>query len=113
MSGYTGIRPDTQERIAVIYYARRAFLFTGTSNTDPLSKAILESIKSFRPIARNEGIFADPVKIAWIQANQNLTYAELAKESRIPEYPEDTLRLMNADYPNGQPVAGEWIKIAN
>ncbi len=113
LSGYTGIRPDTQERIAVIYYARRAFLFTGTSNTDPLSKAILESIKSFRPIARNEGIFADPVKIAWIQANQNLTYAELAKESRIPEYPEDTLRLMNADYPNGQPVAGEWIKIAN
>ena len=45
--------------------------------------------------------------------SQGVTYAELAKESRIPEYPEDTLRLMNADYPSGEPVAGEWIKIAN
>jgi predicted Zn-dependent protease len=113
LKGYTGIRPDTGERIAVVYYGRRAFVFTGEAETDPLRSAILDSIKSFRPIARNEGAFADPVKIAWIQADGRTTYADLAKVSRLPEFPEETLRLMNGDYPTGEPQAGEWIKIAN
>jgi predicted Zn-dependent protease len=113
LSGYTGIRPDNGERIAVMFYGRRAFVFTGAASTDPLHNAILDSIKSFRPIARNEGVFADPVKIAWIQADGRMTYADLAKESRLPEFPEETLRLMNGDYPTGEPQAGEWIKIAD
>jgi predicted Zn-dependent protease len=113
LSGYTGIRPDTGERIAVVYYGRRAFVFTGEASTDPLRNAILDSIKSFRPIARNEGQFADPIKISWIQADGRMTYADLAKGSRLPEFPEETLRLMNGDYPTGEPKAGEWIKIAD
>ncbi len=113
LAGYTGIRPDNDERIAVVYYGRRAFVFTGAASTDPLRTAILDSIKSFRPIARNEGVFADPVKIAWIQADGHTTYADLAKVSRLPEFPEENLRLMNGDYPTGEPQAGEWIKIAN
>jgi predicted Zn-dependent protease len=88
-------------------------VFTGEASTDPLRNAILDSIKSFRPIARNEGQFADPIKISWIQADGRMTYADLAKGSRLPEFPEETLRLMNGDYPTGEPKAGEWIKIAD
>ncbi len=113
LTGFTGIRPDTGERIAVVYYGRRAFVFTGTATTDPLRTAILDSIRSFRPIARNENAFADPVKVAWIQADGRVTYADLAKGSRLPEFPEETLRLMNGDYPIGEPKAGEWIKVAD
>ncbi|MES2626719.1 MAG: M48 family metalloprotease [Pseudomonadota bacterium] len=112
LAGYTGIHPDTGDRVAVVYYGRRAFVFTGAADTEPMKLAILESIKSFRPIARNEGVFADPIKIAWIQADGRVTYADLAKESRLPEFPEETLRLMNGDYPVGEPKAGTWIKIA-
>lgn len=113
LPGFTGIRPDTGERIAVLYYGPRAFVLTGKGADDSFDNAMLASIKSFRPIARNEGIFANPVTISWIQADANTTYASLARQSRLPNFPEDTLRLMNGDYPAGEPQAGEWIKIAN
>lgn len=113
LDGYTGINPATKERVAVIYYGRRAFVFTGTASEQGSQNAILDSIKSFRPIARNEGIFADPLEITWIQAQAGMTYEALGKQSRLPQFPADTLRLMNGDYPGGQPTPGEWIKIAN
>ena len=113
LPGYTGLQPDTGERIAVIYYAQRAFVFTASSQNEELNNALLESIKSFRPIARNEGVFANPVTITWIQADGRTKYADLARQSRIPEFPEETLRLMNGTYPAGEPKAGDWIKIAN
>lgn len=113
LPGFTGIRPDTGERIAVLYYGQRAFILTGASTDSSFDTAMLESIKSFRPIQRNEGTFANPVTVEWIQADGNLTYASLARQSRIPQFPEETLRLMNGDYPSGEPQAGEWIKIAD
>lgn len=113
LPGYTGIRPDTGERVAVLYYGPRAFVLTGRSDDESLDSALLASIKSFRPIARNEGAFANPITIQWIQADGRMTYADLARQSRIPQYAEETLRLMNGDYPSGEPPAGKWIKIAN
>lgn len=113
LPGFTGIRPDTGERIAVLYYGPRAFVLTGKAEDDATDNALLASIKSFRPIARNEGVFANPVTVEWIQADGSTTYASLARQSRISQNPEETLRLMNGDYPSGEPQAGEWIKIAN
>ncbi len=113
LPGFTGIRPDTGDRIAVLYYGQRAFILTGITEEEALDTAMLASIKSFRPIARNEGVFANPVTVDWIQADGSTTYADLARSSRIPQFPEETLRLMNGDYPAGEPKAGEWIKIAN
>jgi predicted Zn-dependent protease len=113
LPGFTGIRPDTGERIAVLYYGPRAFVLTGKGIDDASNNALLASIRSFRPIARNEGVFANPITVEWIQADGNTSYATLARQSRLPQYPEETLRLMNGDYPSGEPRAGEWIKIAN
>jgi predicted Zn-dependent protease len=113
LPGFTGIRPDTGERIAVLYYGQRAFILTGSGDDDSFDNAMLESIRSFRPIQRNEGVYANPVTIEWIQADGRMTYASLARQSRIAQFPEETLRLMNGDYPSGEPQAGEWIKIAN
>jgi len=113
LPGHTGIRPDTGERVAVLYYGQRAFLLTAKSEDAELDSALLESIRSFRPIARNEGVFANPISINWIQADGRIDYAALGRNSRIPQFPEETLRLMNGQYPSGQPQAGQWIKIAN
>ena len=113
LQGFTGINPANGERVAVVYYASRAFVFTGNANEEKLQSALLDSIKTFRPIARNEGIFANPIQITWIQADGRTTYADLARRSRIPQFPEETLRLMNGDYPSGEPAAGKWIKITN
>ncbi len=111
LDGYTGVNPATGEQLAVILYDQRAFILTARGSTEQVKTALLASIKSFRPIARNEGNFADPMKISWIQADGRLNYADLARQSRLPEFPEATLRLMNGDYPAGGPAAGKWVKL--
>jgi predicted Zn-dependent protease len=113
LPGFTGINPQNGDRVAVVYYASRAFVFTGHTNDEKGDGDLLGTIKSFRPIARNESIFANPIQITWIQADGRTSYAELARRSRIPSYAEETLRLMNGDYPSGEPGAGEWVKITN
>jgi predicted Zn-dependent protease len=111
--GYTGINPASQERVAVLYLGPRAFILTGKSGEGYSDESLMESVSSFRPIARNEVLFANPVQITYIQANGAITYADLARQTRLPENQEDMLRLLNGDYPFGEPEAGEWIKIAN
>ena len=113
LAGFTGINPATSERIAVLYYGPRAFIITGRASEDYSDETMMESIRSFRPIARNETLFANPVQITYIQANGSVTYADLARQSRLPEHQEDMLRLLNGDYPFGEPDAGDWVKIAN
>jgi predicted Zn-dependent protease len=113
LPGFVGVNPSNGERVGVIYYASRAFVFTGHLNDEQLDSAVLNTIKSFRPIARNEGIFANPIQISWVQSDGRTSYADLARRSRIPQFPEETLRLLNGDYPSGEPAAGEWIKITN
>jgi predicted Zn-dependent protease len=113
LRGYTGIHPESGERKAVIYLNQRAFIFTAQGSDEKLDAALLESIKSFRAIARNEGVFANPLEIVWVQSDGRQTYAQLARMTRIPDFAEETLRLMNGDYPAGEPKAGEWIKVTN
>jgi len=43
----------------------------------------------------------------------DVTYAQLATQTRLTEHQEDMLRLLNGDYPFGEPKAGDWIKIPN
>ncbi len=111
LDGYTGINAVNGERVAVLYYANRAYIITASGHTDAAHAAMLDSIKSFRPIAPKEIAIADPMKINWVQADGRSTYADLARQSRLPESAEATLRLMNGDYPAGQPKAGQWIKL--
>jgi len=113
LSGFTGINPETGERLAVVYYGQRAFIMTARAGEGYTDEQLMESIRSFRPIQRNERLFANPVQVAYIQADGRIKYADLARQSRLTENQEDMLRLLNGDYPFGEPEAGEWIKIAN
>ncbi len=40
-----------------------------------------------------------------------MTYKELARTSEIRSYAEETLRLINGDYPFGEPRPGNPTKI--
>lgn len=114
LQGYTGINPVDNTRIAVVYYGPRAFIMTGTEASGNLSdendNLLLDSIRSFRPIAANERNIADPISIEYIRSDGK-TYAQLAAENPFDPNAEDLLRLYNGDYPRGEPTAGEWIKI--
>ena len=113
LSGFTGINPGSGERVAVLYYGPRAFILTGSAGEGSSDDQILESIRSFRPIQRNETLFANPVSLSYIQADGRIKYADLATQTRLPEHQEEMLRLLNGDYPFGEPKAGQWVKIAN
>lgn len=114
LQGYSGINPADNTRVAVIYYGPRAFILRGSQTDGALSDdndaVLLETIRSFRPIAPNERSFANPNSIQYVRSDGK-TYAQLAAENPFDENAEDLLRLYNGDYPRGEPVAGEWIKI--
>ncbi|MHA0796818.1 M48 family metalloprotease [Gilvimarinus sp. F26214L] len=117
--GHTGLRrPEGEghpERIAVLYQGNRVYIFTGTVNkADPendYDALFLESIRSFQPIRVAPANNQQPKKIHYVRANENTTFAALARLSGIRPYAEEELRLLNNYYPSGEPDPGEWIKI--
>ena len=117
--GHTGIAPSAEtgrmERIAVIYLGPRAFIFRGDiqnlSAPDEVDDALLASIRTFRAIQRGEAFSGTELKIKYVQASEFFDFAVVAQQSKIANYPEETLRLLNGYYPTGTPKAGEWIKL--
>jgi predicted Zn-dependent protease len=46
-----------------------------------------------------------------VQASEYFDFSVISQQSRISNYPEETLRLLNNYYPRGNPEAGEWVKL--
>ena len=120
LQGYTGTRtnPETgrQERLAVVYVGLRAFLFRGEihdpERIDELDRYLLASIRTFRLTQPRErqGASGD-LTVQFVQAGENFNWSSLARQSRIAQYPEEILRLINGYYPIGDPEPGDWVKI--
>jgi predicted Zn-dependent protease len=68
-------------------------------------------IDTFRPISGRELAGATPKKVHYVKATSATTYEGLAQHLKLDANETDELRLMNGDYPTGEPKAGEWIKI--
>jgi predicted Zn-dependent protease len=116
--GYTGLQGEGKEqRIAVIFHRGRAFIFLARADNEALNRfydtLFISSINSFRPLTEDDKIIALSRKIRYLQVNSDLTYEQLSKYSPLKEYPEEQLRLINGDYPNGEPEEGEWVKIVD
>ncbi len=119
LQGHTGmyVSPETGNsvRVAVIYLGPRAFIISGeiadASNVDEIDDLMLSSIRTFRAIQRGETLMGDEMKVRYVQASEFFDFAVVARSSRIANYPEETLRLLNGYYPSGNPEAGEWVKL--
>lgn len=117
--GHTGtaISPETgkTERIAAIYYGPRVFTFRGeiddANAKDDIDALILNSIRSFRAIQNGEVHSGSELKLKYVQASEFFDFAVVAQTSKIVNYPEETLRLLNGYYPSGSPDEGDWIKL--
>ena len=72
---------------------------------------ILKTALSFHPLSKKEAIPAEPLIIQLQRATAAITYKKLAGESRLPGYAESQLRLLNHQYPKGEPVPGKMLKI--
>lgn len=114
--GHTGTveGPGGFERVAVIYMGPRAYILRGktadASAVDELDAQFLGSIRSFRAIQRNEMTPGAESRISFVQVGEDFSWASLARASKIANYPEETLRLLNGYYPTGNPAQGDWIK---
>ena len=102
-------------RYAVVYYNNLAYVFLGASRlsaafaaNDPI---FMSSIRTFRRLKSNEFRLGEPNRIKIIRATSGMRMEELARTSPIKAYPLERLRLLNDLYPDGQPAAGELLKI--
>lgn len=117
--GHTGIAtsPETgnPERVAAIYFGPRVYTFRAeildASALDEIDAVLLSSIRTFRAIQQGEAFSGNEAKIKFVQASEFFDFAVVARSSRIANYPEETLRLLNGYYPAGTPEAGEWVKL--
>ncbi|RLA43729.1 MAG: peptidase M48 [Gammaproteobacteria bacterium] len=131
LNGHTGVVPGkngaSDTRLAVLYYGRRAFVFTGNvidgsldkttstgnpanNSTDTYDKQFKSIIGSFQPrSSRRRANRSAPLH--YVKASSAATYAKLARQLNLGKYGADELRLINGDYPGGEPRAGQWIKI--
>ena len=78
---------------------------------DTFDKAFLATVNSFHRLSDEERPLAKALSISVIEAKEGDTYAGLAKQTRIPNYAESQLRLMNDQYPQGEPRPRQRIKI--
>ena len=102
-------------RVTVIYFNNHAFLIVASAS----SKSAFEryqgnfndTASSFHAITDTERRLAKPLKIKIIATVDGLTYAGLAKKSPLGKNAESYLRLLNAQYPSGEPRRGQALKI--
>lgn len=118
LRGYTGFIPKKglpDQRIAVIYYGRRAYLFRGkidaAANEEQANKDIINIIRSFHPLSKRALKERKPKTIHYVKATGNTTFSRLARHLKLGKFGEDELRIINGYYPAGEPKVGEWIKL--
>ncbi|BFM12142.1 M48 family metalloprotease [Simiduia litorea] len=96
-------------RVAVLFQGNRAYNFTGVITQEEDDDHFKKIISTFQPAkAPPKGASKH---LRYVKANANTTYQALSDHGRLGQHGVDQLRLLNGDYPRGEPTPGEWIKI--
>ena len=100
--------------LGVVYFDRKAFLMQCNAKTteayDVQREAMKTAIRSFHVLSEDERKKIKPLAIRLITARKGDNYAKLAQRSPLGKNAENYLRLINAQYPKGEPVAGQPLK---
>jgi predicted Zn-dependent protease len=111
----TSLAQTVDTRVTVLYFRDKAYVFYGAASTEEeftrLDPLYLDTARSFHALTQAERKLADGLHIEIITAAAGINFAELGKDSPIPNYPERVLRLINDRYPSGEPQPGSKIKI--
>lgn len=102
-------------RVTVVFLGNSAFAIgqqTNSANAFRQHAAAMDAAtKSFHPITAQERTLARPLRMRVIIAGAGMTFADLAKTSPLGRFAENHLRVLNSQYPHGEPVAGQPLKI--
>ncbi|UTA46656.1 M48 family metalloprotease [Simiduia sp. 21SJ11W-1] len=111
--GHTGLAPAEAgkpgRRVAVLFQGNRAYQFSGTVTNEQDDADFMGMINTFQPAQVPPK--GTSKRIRYVIANENTRYEALANHGRLGPNGADQLRLLNGDYPRGEPTPGEWIKI--
>ncbi len=101
--------------IAVIIKDGRAHIFRAETRepkaVDALRKGLTFAMEHLRTITYADLKVANTERIVLYEAQPGDTYEALAKATPIPSDGANALRLLNGDFPNGEPRAGDRIKL--
>ncbi|OGT02458.1 MAG: peptidase M48 Ste24p [Gallionellales bacterium RIFCSPLOWO2_12_FULL_59_22] len=99
----------------VVYHGGRAYVLQAQAKArgglDAHREAIFATVRSFHALAADERKLVKPLRLRVATARQGDTYARLAQNSPLGKSAESYLRLINAQYPDGEPRAGQRIKL--
>ena len=99
----------------VIYLDQKAYVIQGKAKSRAAFAAyrndMLDAIHSFHALSEKERKQAKPLVIKLITARAGDTYAQLAQHSPLGKAAESYLRLINGNYPQGEPTPGQYVKI--
>ncbi len=102
-------------KAGVIHHDGKAYLLAGAGETqiafDRYHPNITSTIESFHALSAAERETIKPLEIRTITADQHTRYAQLARTSPLGRNAEHYLRLLNGQYPEGEPAPGQIVKI--
>ena len=70
-----------------------------------------DTVESFRAMTAADLKVANNQRIRVVVARPSDSYLTLSQQASLKSYPEETLRVLNGHHPNGEPRAGDNIKI--
>ena len=101
--------------IAVMQLRGNIFLFRGEcgeeGDPETFRADFEQTLAGLRQMTAADVQIANSRSVEVIVAEPGDTYEALAKTSSLRSFPADRLRLLNGDYPYGEPRAGDLIKI--
>ncbi len=103
------------DMIAVVYHDGGTYLFRGEAgpnmDQEEFRKNFRAVIESMRAMRGDDLKLANDQRIKLVESKPGDTYKKLAQKSSIKQSAEEMLRLINGDYPLGEPRPGDMIKI--
>lgn len=101
--------------LAIFYVGERALIFQAANKDSDkqfnLRPVFDEVVASFRRIQPDEAPLAEPLRQRSETVRAGDNYAAYAKASPLPGDADTELRLMNHQYPAGEPAAGSKVKL--
>lgn len=119
--GYTGLAPirsgltTYQGRVTAVVIGENGYILMGVAdkkeNFPNHDKKFLATARSLHALREHERGKAEPLMLDVVRVRQGDTFARLSKGSPVHSHAETQLRLLNDNYPKGEPKAGSWIKV--
>jgi predicted Zn-dependent protease len=118
-SGYQGVLAilpgQSPRRVGAVLRGAQLFLFVGAvrgqARLENYDKHFVSVIRSFTGLNAADRKKAAPMHVRLVRVGKGETYARLARNSPLEGDAEARLRLLNGDWPTGEPEVGQWLKV--